>query len=1040
MRLYAIDRTRRPSDPNYYFGSYPAAAYAAHAPFYINAVSRRHRWDACNDELRTNVGGCDAWRYLNVDEDYIDDKTSWGRFEEIEAVILAAKVGKVNDPKATLLHWAARCNKTWPITQFFKDPACDVMALDSEGRTALEVAIEFNVTGRFSAAARLLKAYIEEHKLVKPTASTKSAATAISSTDISRLIPAPIPTSSASISASNGKATVDTVASQKELTAEKAETARLKPLQLNAEKTALAKQALADKEVAATKEKAVQVLKAQQVKEAQGKEIIATVLYDFEPGEKGDLQLIEGELIKITSHEVSGWWEGISLKTGKSGLFPANYVEIINPPTNLSSSSTQQTPKLEKEAKALAESARLEQLRLDAEKAALAKQALAEKEAAVAKEKAAQALKAQQVKEAQDKEIQAKKEAEAIAAKQKAEKKVMSEITKLSQEIQAQDPSAILSPENILALNAKVELLNQKVADLQSSKSLQLSPQNQKILDQFAKDEVWLTLLRFGQGLQQQDKTLAFFQKYPVLWETYLTLITILSNQFLSAKILHSKILDVKAKGWFKEQGLASNLLDAFAGQLTNLADLANIPLLSGAAKGIVKAYDSYSQNKTRELFNPLIEYAPTLTDQDKLIQQIAFLTLARFHELLLLAEKIDSKDLLNSLGNGISEKLNLSELKQKFNTLLKREDTAEKKDATALMGTLFGEFFADKLMEIILSEYEETAYNKAKKTRDFGDLILAWLRSDTWGTLNVSVAGKEYDLESTEFAKLLHVNDAKIIWDGASMTIVEAIRASGFKHYQPTTQWAYKNATTDQPETVGYLYEMDPSVFQSELFLASNKHADFSTRETKRIITDAENHYASLPVLVSTPANTPSSTPSSRSSSSPPASLVDDSVSTREAALSTQEIMRMLTEQAARMAAIEADKKASEEKNKELVQQLKEAHAKTIQLETKMKKVEKKVSVLDDVDVDNDIDAGDGQVLLKKTKTISSTTIGKSTGAQSDRAAIAQLTERLNDQAVVVATIAEHTGLGFLSKPKKEPTAREIADHSELLSQNSPR
>lgn len=1138
----------------------------------------------CNDELATNVGGCDAWRDLNVDENYVDWKTAWGKLEEIEAVVQAAKAGKTNDPKATLLHWAARCNKTWPISQFLTDPACDVMALDSEGRTALEMAIEFNITGRFCASAKLLKAHIEKHNLVKPIVPTKSTATSSASFSSANSIPV-----------LSGKASANTVASQKELAAAKAAALAEEKDVLNILVSCSERAIITDlfqyylnkpsEKYDTTLEDSNRVTayidnKSVTIEwlDTAGQEELSSMRdhylrkadihfvcfvlsdrrsFDYASSKLERIQrVVEISILPVvlvgtqchlpnreitrteaealanaygiryfeisvetnihvkelfeygTRSAIYGWGnieksstkpkftifkqlvasakeQVIAEKAGIAKAEPARLEQIhINAEKEVLAKQVladkEATAAKEKAAQALkvqqaqalqaqqaqavkdkaladaqeqkareakAESARLEQLRLDAEKAALAKQALAEREATAAKEKAAQALKVQQAKEAQAKEIQAKKEAEAIAAKEKAEQKVITEIAKLSQEIQSQNPSIAISPENILALNAKLEILNQKIADLQSSQSTQLTPQNQKILDQLAKDEVWLTLLRFGQGLQQQDKTLEFFQRHPVLWETYLTLITILSNQFLSAKILHSKILDMKAKGWFKEQGVVSNLSDAFASQVTNLADLANIPLLSGAAKGFVKAYDSYSQHRTRELFNPLIEYAPTLTDQDKLIQQIAFLTLARFHELLLLAEKVDSKNLLNSLGNSISKKLKLGELKQKFNDLLKREETAEKKDASAAaMGTLFGEFFADKLMEIILSEYEETAYNKAKKTRDFGDLILAWLRSDTWDTHNVSVAGKEYDVESTKFAKLLHANDAKIIWDSKQppMTIVEAMRVSGFKHYQPTTQWAYKTATTDQPETVGYLYEMNPGVFESELFLASNKHATFSTRETKAIIIDAESHYASLPVLVSTAANVANSTPSLRSSSSPTGSFVDESVST-EAALSNQEIMLMFAqmemkhrEQATRMAAIEADKKASEEKNKALVRQLEEAHAKTIQLETKMKKVEKKVSVLDDVD--DDIDVGDGQVFLKKTKITSSTAVAKSTSAQSDRAAIAQLTERLNDQATVVATIAEHTGLGFLSKPKKEPTAQEERERSELLSLNSPR
>mmetsp|Transcript_6291 Transcript_6291/g.9800 ORF Transcript_6291/g.9800 Transcript_6291/m.9800 type:complete len:693 (-) Transcript_6291:550-2628(-) len=52
---------------------------------------------------------------------------------------------------------------------------------------------------------------------------------------------------------------------------------------------------------------------------------VARVLFDFEPSVEGDLKLTEGDTVIILESDESGWWQG----EGKSGegRFPANYVE-----------------------------------------------------------------------------------------------------------------------------------------------------------------------------------------------------------------------------------------------------------------------------------------------------------------------------------------------------------------------------------------------------------------------------------------------------------------------------------------------------------------------------------------------------------------------------------------------------------------------------------------------------------------------------------------------------------------------------------------
>ncbi|KAJ2720817.1 actin binding protein [Coemansia sp. Benny D115] len=53
----------------------------------------------------------------------------------------------------------------------------------------------------------------------------------------------------------------------------------------------------------------------------------ATALYDYEAAEDGELTFAEGEKITHIDFPSSEWWEGVNQK-GEYGLFPANYVEL----------------------------------------------------------------------------------------------------------------------------------------------------------------------------------------------------------------------------------------------------------------------------------------------------------------------------------------------------------------------------------------------------------------------------------------------------------------------------------------------------------------------------------------------------------------------------------------------------------------------------------------------------------------------------------------------------------------------------------------
>ncbi|KAF8982314.1 hypothetical protein BGZ46_001483 [Entomortierella lignicola] len=58
--------------------------------------------------------------------------------------------------------------------------------------------------------------------------------------------------------------------------------------------------------------------------------VSAVVLYSYEKAEENEMSLIEGEIIRNVTELDVGWWSGESEDGTRSGLFPANYVEVID--------------------------------------------------------------------------------------------------------------------------------------------------------------------------------------------------------------------------------------------------------------------------------------------------------------------------------------------------------------------------------------------------------------------------------------------------------------------------------------------------------------------------------------------------------------------------------------------------------------------------------------------------------------------------------------------------------------------------------------
>ncbi|THH27533.1 hypothetical protein EUX98_g6653 [Antrodiella citrinella] len=63
------------------------------------------------------------------------------------------------------------------------------------------------------------------------------------------------------------------------------------------------------------------------LKGAEG--VCAVVQYDYEAQDDNELTLLEGQLIEQIDFIDDGWWAGID-PNGKTGIFPANYVELVD--------------------------------------------------------------------------------------------------------------------------------------------------------------------------------------------------------------------------------------------------------------------------------------------------------------------------------------------------------------------------------------------------------------------------------------------------------------------------------------------------------------------------------------------------------------------------------------------------------------------------------------------------------------------------------------------------------------------------------------
>ncbi|KAG9295998.1 hypothetical protein G9A89_011850 [Geosiphon pyriformis] len=64
--------------------------------------------------------------------------------------------------------------------------------------------------------------------------------------------------------------------------------------------------------------------------------LTAVVLYPYDAAEDNEMSLVEGEVVTNIIQVDEGWWQGVGEDGIKSGLFPANYVELIADPQQIS--------------------------------------------------------------------------------------------------------------------------------------------------------------------------------------------------------------------------------------------------------------------------------------------------------------------------------------------------------------------------------------------------------------------------------------------------------------------------------------------------------------------------------------------------------------------------------------------------------------------------------------------------------------------------------------------------------------------------------
>lgn len=90
--------------------------------------------------------------------------------EEFWATVIVIDVaygGRVENPKATLLHWACKSNQVWVLQQLLVDPQCSLNARCSKGLTAFEWAVAANSQECIDIFVRHEKSIIARDEFIK---------------------------------------------------------------------------------------------------------------------------------------------------------------------------------------------------------------------------------------------------------------------------------------------------------------------------------------------------------------------------------------------------------------------------------------------------------------------------------------------------------------------------------------------------------------------------------------------------------------------------------------------------------------------------------------------------------------------------------------------------------------------------------------------------------------------------------------------------------------------------------------------------------
>lgn len=59
--------------------------------------------------------------------------------------------------------------------------------------------------------------------------------------------------------------------------------------------------------------------------------VSAIVEYNYTAKEADELTLVKGAIISNIKRHLGGWWEGTLEATGKAGMFPDNFVRVLEP-------------------------------------------------------------------------------------------------------------------------------------------------------------------------------------------------------------------------------------------------------------------------------------------------------------------------------------------------------------------------------------------------------------------------------------------------------------------------------------------------------------------------------------------------------------------------------------------------------------------------------------------------------------------------------------------------------------------------------------